>query len=276
MTRCASVQKKGSLQHCEAPALRSHTLCGRHARCKVPVLWRDIHAARGNSLHRFQAIARGWLLRRRLLLAGPGVLKRKELGNDEDLFTCEAKERHNPLEYFSFEENGKVWWFDFASLWQWSTKTHNPTNPYTKIPLSTDTRKRLRSVWSHRLRSNMKLPEESRIYPERLLNRWNVLSQIFSDYGFEDVHPQHFMGFGKAEYLSAFILMKPDIETVFPASDVFRATALRMCQRGRDRASVYFSDRYILESVSLLLIIVSLHKDPYSMIFTVLSALHRC
>lgn len=276
MVRCASVRKKGSLLQCEANALRGHRLCGRHARCRNPVLWSTVHAERGVPLERAQAVARGWLVRRQLALAGPGVLNRKGLANDEDVFTYETKDRQHPLDYFAFEEGGRIWWFGFTGLWQWCARTHAPTNPYTKTPLSTETRQRLWDAWAIRLRLRLPLPEESPVYGDRLLHRWNVLSQLFSSFGFEGVHPQTFVDFGKTEYVSMFILLKPDLEVVFPATDPFRTRAVLLCLRNTNVTNALASAHYNLQAVYTLLVLMSLHKHPYTMAFSILSALLRC
>ena len=276
MVRCASVRKKGSLLQCEANALRGHSLCGRHARSRIPVLWSTVHRDRGTSLERLQAVARGWLVRRRLALAGPGVLKRKGLANDEDLFTCETADRQHPFDYFAFEEGGKIWWFEFAGVWQWCSRSHAPVNPYTKTPLSTETRQRLWDNWAHRLRLRLPLPEESPLYPDRLRHRWNILCQMFSSFGFEGVHPQTFVDFGKAEYLSLFLLLKPDLEVVFPVSDPFRTRALLHCLRNTTIANALPSGQYNLQCVYTLLVLMTLHKHSYTMAFSILSALLRC
>jgi hypothetical protein len=113
--------------------------CGRHARTRAPVLRIDLH--RASPVVRLQAVIRGWLLRRRLTLAGPGVLRRKDLVNDEDLFTCESKDRQYPLDYFAFEESGKNYWFNAKDIWSWMTRSVTPLNPYTKTPIPNDARR---------------------------------------------------------------------------------------------------------------------------------------
>lgn len=276
MVRCAAVRKRGSLSQCEAAALRGHALCGRHARCKAPVLWADLHRSRGTTVENIQALARGWLVRRRLALAGPGVLSRKGLGNDEDLFTCEVKDKQHPLEYFAFEDNGKIWWFDFPTFWQWCSRTYVPINPYTNTPLSSEVRKRLRELWYTRLHLRIQLPTEAPTYIERLQQRWNILSQTFRDNGFEDVHPAHFLDLSKSDYLSMFVLLEPDIETVFPETDPFRRRAVLLCKRGKSSAVALQSNQYILQSAYTLMILLGLHKDPYTMAFSILSAIFRC
>lgn len=264
------MRRKKSSEQCESAALKGHTLCGRHARCRAPVLWQ---ATKGQTVEKIQALARGWILRRRLMLAGPGVLHRKILANDEDVFTCDDKERQHPLEYFAFEEAGKVWWFGFASFWQWCSRTHAPLNPYTKVPLSLETRQRLWENWGLRRRLRLPLPEESAVYTERLRNRWNILSQLFSGFGFESVHPENFMDMSRADYASMFILLKPDLEMVLPAGDPFRERAILLCARGGRTAH---APHYILHSVYALLMLMSIHRSPYSVAFSILSALLRC
>jgi len=276
MVRCASVRKKGSLSQCEAAALRGHTLCGRHARSRTPVLWSVVHSSTGRSVEKVQALARGWLLRHRLSLAGPGVLKRSGLTNDEDLFTCESKDRQDPLEYFAFEEAGKVWWFAFSPFWQWCVRSHAPANPYTKVPLSPETRQRLWDCWSLRLRRRHVLPDEPTTYTDRLHYRWNVLSQLFFGFGFEGVHPANFVDLTKADYVSMFILLRPDLEVVLPERDPFRDRALLLCKRNVNTATVLPQGQYILQSAYTLLILMSIQKSSYSMALSILYAMLRC
>lgn len=272
--RCASVRKKGALDQCPAKALWSHTLCGRHAKCKVPVLWVDAHRPRVAPLVRCQALIRGWLLRTRLRLAGPGVLRRTALANDEDLVTCTAKDRQFPLDYFAFEEAGKVWWFDFESLWQWVVRS--PINPYTRTPLTEDTRRRLWAVWAHRSRVSETLPPEPKTVDARLAGRWAVLCRVFADNGFVDVHPGQFQTFTKADFLSMFILLKRDLAVVLHSWDPARARAIRLCDRGIRTAYRICPALYRLQATYTLMLLLTLHKNPYTMVFSILSALYRC
>jgi len=271
--RCASVRKKGSMEQCPAKAVWGHTLCGRHAKCKVPVLWVETHLPRIVPLVRCQALVRGWLLRTRLRLAGPGVLRRTALANDEDLVTCTEKERQHPLDYFAFDEGGKVWWFDFESLWQWTIRS--PINPYTRTPLTQDTRMRLWAIWAHRSRALVEPPPEPKILEARLAARWTVLCRVFADHGFVDIYPGQFQGFTKADFLSMFILLKRDLDSVLPSWDPVKARALRFCDRGI-RTANRLSPLYRLQSTYTLLVLLTLHKNPYTMVFSILSALYRC
>lgn len=268
--KCVSIRKKGGTDQCNANAIIGHTLCGRHVRAKTPMLWCHVHRCRNVGIAKVQAYIRGWLLRRRLALSGPGVLCRKDLANDEELVTCEDKTRQHPFEYFAFEENGKVWWFNIHSLWKWSCQSHEPTNPYTKVPLSQNTRKRILDMWSYRQRHRLSLPEESTIYEERLRTRWNIVCQIFADNGFSDVHPMNFVKFGKRELYTMFFLLDRDLQAILPDSDPGKARALRLCRQSLQ------TNTYVLRSVYTLLLLMTIHKDPYSITFTILSALFRC
>jgi len=273
MERCSAIKKKGSQEPCIARALAGHTLCGRHARMKQPTLWADANRSRVIPLIKAQGLVRGFLLRKRLQLAGPGVLRRSNLANDEDLGTCVEKDRQHPMTYFAFEENGKVWWFDFDTIWKWASRSHQPVNPYTKVPLSIPTKRRLRSIWVYTIRHRQPVPEESSQYTERLQHRLNVLCQMFNENGFVDIHPGMFLQFTKSDYMTAFVLLGRDIETVYPETDPFRARALRLCRRV---PPPYENSLYILRSVVSLLLLMTLHRDGYIMTFSVLSALYRC
>lgn len=273
--QCASVRRKGGVDQCKANAIRGHTLCGRHARAKVPVLWVDAHRGRSRGITKVQAVIRGWLLRKRLALGGPGVLCRKDLANDEELVSCEDKTRQHPFTYFAFEEAGKIWWFDFDSVWRWGSQSHKPANPYTKVPLSTETRRRMRDLWAYRQRHRLPLADESTVFEQRLLSRWNLVCQVFADNGFVDVHPNQFIDLRSSEFYAMFVLLERDIQVVFSENDPGRARALRLCRRGiQTRHSQ--PKLYELWSVYTLLLLLTIHRDPYSMTFSILSALYRC
>jgi hypothetical protein len=274
--QCESVRKKGSNDQCPTTALVGHTLCGRHARMKAPVRWADVHRNKSPRIARVQSLIRGWLFRKRLALGGPGVLCRKNLANDEELVTCMEKERQHPLEYFAFEENGKVWWFDFSSLWRWVIQTHTPTNPYTKVPLSNETRRRLRDVWGYQIRHKLTVPPESSSYSQRLQQRWNVLCQLFADNGFIDVHPNNFLNLHRVELQSMLVLLERDIQVVLRETDSGRDRILRLCRAPLHSRNITEPTRYAMWVPYILMLILATPKDPYAMTFSVLSALYRC
>jgi hypothetical protein len=274
--QCESIRKKGATDQCPTLALMGHTLCGRHARMKAPVRWADVHRHKSHRIAKAQALIRGWLLRKRLALGGPGVLCRKNLANDEELVTCVEKDRQDPFEYFGFEENGKVWWFDFASLWRWIIQTHEPVNPYTKVPLSNEARRRLRALWAYNQRHKLPMPPESPHFSQRLQQRWNVLCQLFIDNGFVDVHPNNFLNLHKHELRSMLILLHRDVQVLLRNSDPGRGRILRLCTAPIYSQNITEPSRYVMWVPYILMLILAVPKDPYVMTFSVLSALYRC
>lgn len=276
MNRCMAVKRKGTTDPCQAKPLRGHTLCGRHARMRSPVMWTDANTVCVPPIVTLQSCVRGWLIRRRLSYAGAGVLSRKGLANDEDIITCSDKDSVHPMDYVSFEENGKLWWFEFASLWTWCMRNQEPSNPYTKVPLSADTRKRLRTIWGYKRRRREDVPAESQVFEERLRHKLNILTQHFADYGFLDIHPDSFMRFSKADYITLFVLLHRDIETVIPQTDPFRQRMALLCIHRTRVAAAVQNPIFVLQCVSTLLHMVTLYRDPYSLTFSILSAFYRC
>jgi hypothetical protein len=216
-------------------------------------------------------VVRGWLLRRRLSLAGPGVLCRAKGVNDEDLFTCESKTRQDPRTYFALEEAGKVYWFDAPSLWSWMMRSLTPVNPYTKTPLSNDTRRRLREWgWKARPVMDATTPEDI------LIRRWTMLIQIFRENGFTDTHPHQFDTFDTEDLRMMFLFLERDLQIVSPEKDIHRAKLLRLCRHGQRVVEGRRPGSYPLFSAYLLLRMLSLPKDPYVVVFSILSAFLRC
>lgn len=274
MKRCAAVKKKGSTQQCEAKAIFGHTLCGRHAKMKKPVLWAEYH--KKPAIVRFQALVRGWLVRHYLRLCGPGVLQRKNLVNDEDLATFEDKDKQYPMDYFSIEENGKVWWFDFDTICKWTMQNLHPTNPYSKTELSMNDRRRLREVWGYRQRHQMVLPKDSSIHEERIRCRWNLLCQTFEEFGFSDIHPRMFDNMAKINYYTMFQFINDDVRVSVSDKAHYKERIVRLCSNAIRSVRELDSRRYMGYSLLTLMLMISKPKDPYILVFTILSALHRC
>lgn len=275
MNRCAAVKRKGSIDPCRSNAIRGHTLCGRHARMRSPTLWVDANESHTSPVAKIQALVRGWLIRRRLSYAGFGVLSRKDLANDEDIITCSEKSRVHPMDFFSFEENGKFWWFEFGSLWTWCMRNQEPSNPYTKVPLNADARKRLRCIWGYKRRHRDVVPSESMDPDERLRHRANILVQHFEDYGFVGIHPSFLLRCSRADMVTMFLLLQRDIETVISDKDPFRSRVASLCA---NRTIAAYSPQpfvYLLNCFSSLLYIITLYRDPYVVTFSILSAFYR-
>jgi hypothetical protein len=276
MNRCVSVRRAGSTDQCLSRALVNHTLCGRHAKCKRAVLWSEIHTSRGTGLMRCQALVRGWLVRRHIARGGPGVLSRNALVNDEDPVTLDNKKEVHPFSYFGVEENGKVFWFTFDTIYRWCLRSPAPVNPFTKVPLSKDVRVRVRECWSYRQRRGLPLPPESTQFDDRVLGRWTILCQLFEDYGFGSMDPGSFLTFTKSQYRALFLLVRDDLSIVLSVANPSREPLLRYCSRGIHVASTLPVRQYILQSVYTLLIMLTRQRDSYPIAFVVLSALSRC
>jgi hypothetical protein len=269
MTRCAAVKKKGSTNQCTASALRGHSLCGTHMRAKTVQIWKDV-LANDVRVIKCQSIVRRWLILHRCALAGPGVLNRKGLANDDDLVTCVESNRQHPFEYFAFTENGKTWWFDFKTIWVWSMKSPEPSNPYTKVPLTTDTRKRLREMWSYYNRNFINLPRYPENAEERIRHRLNFLCQAFVDNGFVDVTPAQLIRLSKPSHVAMWRFIQDDVGRV---SGLPRTLCDYMLSPTLLRAN---SLSYVVNSLRVLMRFITHQKEPYITIFSVMSAIYRC
>lgn len=276
MERCAAVKKKGSIEQCKAKHVFGHTLCGRHARMKRPVLWIELHRKHKHSVVNIQSLIRGWLVRKYFRLCGRCVLSRGSLVNDEDLVTMEEKTKQSPFDFFSIEENGKVWWFDFSTIYIWALQSHAPVNPYSKRELSVDVKRRLHEIWGYRQRRRMEMPRESDVFEDRLRGRWNVLCQIFRDYGFVDVHPNMFANMSKVSYYTMFRMIEEDMRVSVSESCHYKQHIIDLCRVGYGLVHQLNPRRYALMSSLRLLLMLSKPKDSYILVFTILSALHRC
>lgn len=271
--KCASIRKRGSTDQCGAPPLRGHTLCGRHARMKSPTLWSDQYAHKKPGVVRIQACVRGWLVRTRMTLGGPGILRRKDVMNDEDLVTYDEKDKVHPMDYFAFIENDKIWWFRFDTIYKWCLQQAEPTNPYTKTPLQTETRKRIRRIWDYKRRHREQLPEESQNVEERRRGRWNIICQLFEDNGFGNINPMTFHRLKRQDFIAIFRMLHDDIETLMKDTDTNKSRLLHFCERG-----VFFANTnsHRISCPFVLMCILTRPQDSYVISFAVLSALYRC
>ena len=209
-------------------------------------------------------------------MGGPGVLKRGSLANDEDLETCEEKEREHPFTYFGFEEAGKIWWFHFPTLWRWCLRQAIPTNPYTKVPLTSATRGRLRSMMSYHRRHGLELPTESTVMEDRLTGRWNIICQLFADNGFGDLPPAAFVQMNKNEIITMYRMLRDDLYVAYSDKSLTRKVALHYCMRLLQTAWTATPQAFALQGSYALMLILLQPKNPYVLAFTTLSALYRC
>ena len=271
---CSSVKKKGSLDRCNAKALPGYMLCGRHSKCKHVTFWINPLLAHVNHIIHIQSVVRGWLIRKRLALAGPGVLSRKNLANLEDVDTCTEYNREHPFSYFSFLEQDKIYWFNFNTLWKWCMEKIEPKNPYTNVLLTQDTLKRLRAIWTYNYRHDRsRMPVESKILGERARGRWHIISQIFNGNGFGTVAIDHCMHFSKRDYITILRMVQHDLFLLNNTKDAIvcrQLLKLVLCDIHRPGLSI------MLLALNTIIVMLNVVKDQYSLSFMILSAMYRC
>jgi len=270
MAQCAAVKNKKSTDRCAHGPLLGHTLCGRHAKCKTVQLWADVNRNKILRFTKVQALYRGWCVRRVLAWAGPGVLRRETCVNDEDLVTCEPKDRQHPMSYFGFEEAGKVWWFDFGTAWEWTIRSVTPLNPYTNVPIPHADLARLRKLHLYRRRKRLPVPAPPKDLVENIDRRWTVVAQIFRSYGFEETHPSQFANLNHNNITTMFRFLMDDIE----AMPIPNRRLLALCSKGALGAHTS-NLSYLINSLNLLTIALT-DSQSYDFVFLLLSALYRC
>lgn len=218
------------------------------------------------------------MVRLRFQSAGPGVLCRKGLANQEDLETCEDVSRVHPLRYFAFEESGKIWWFDFQTIWKWTSRNLEPSNPYTKVPLTSDTRTRLRSMWRYKRLYEREIPAEPGNIPldDRIRFRLNVVCQLLSDHKFGAISPDVFLRLSRSQWSAMFKLVQDDLPTLLQSA-ALRTRELTDVYLGymRETAAEMSTPQYIQEASRMLFLMLMDPKNPYVVAFAVLSALYR-
>lgn len=190
MVLCASCKNKTSLEQCPSQAMKGLLFCGKHVKSKVKRLWSDVNNGNKNA-KLIQKIWRGYFIRQRLKLAGEGVLNRKDCHNTEELVTLDDKTKLHPLNYFSFREADKLWWFDVRSLYQILKRYSKPENPYTRQALTIETRRRLRDVCRIRKKLDLlnyhdvPLPDT---FADLVNEKWLTICQIIEENGFFDMN----------------------------------------------------------------------------------------
>ena len=202
---CSACKTTISNQRCPAKALNGLLFCGRHAKTRNVRLWAEVNNANEKAI-KIQKIWRGYLYRNWIKESGVGCLKRSLCHNDDEMVTMDHKSRVHPLDYFSFEEDGKVWWFDFRSIFSVVFKTLHPVNPYTRAPISLNDRIRIREIYHRRMTFNMPTYYTSPIRKDLYTFTWIFISQILEEHGFGSIHPNLMNSLEVSQYL-IFVVM---------------------------------------------------------------------
>lgn len=193
MVFCDACKNKSSLDRCQQKCLQGSKYCKTHSKVKEPRIWADI-----NNVHPkvilIQKIWKGFSIRSRILLAGPGCLNRSCCHNEEELVSYEPKNSVHPLDYFAFEENGKVWWFHIESIYQHYDTSKTMSNPYTREPLKLEDKRRLREAVVLRSFKNPMMKYFTTITDplQKILLNWTHICHIIEENGFFEINPLFF------------------------------------------------------------------------------------
>jgi hypothetical protein len=213
MVLCASCKNKTSTEQCPSQAMKGLLFCGKHAKTKTRRLWADVNNGNQKATT-IQKIWRGYFIRHRLTLAGEGVLKRLNCHNTEELVTMDEKEKIHPLDYFSFREAEKLWWFDVRSLYHILKRSAKPENPYTRQPLTIETRRRLRDVC--RIRKKLAIENyhdapKPELFDTLVNEKWLTICQIIEENGFFDMNHMMFCSLNRSQLFVFLNLVQMDI-----------------------------------------------------------------
>ena len=284
MQACASCKNKNSNERCKNNALHGIIFCGKHSRSKNPRIWSIINNVDKNVIL-ISKIWRGYIIRKLLRLAGPGVLKRQLCTNKEELNTLDPINSVDPFDYFGFEEKDKVYGFNMRSLFDNYYRNFIITNPYTRQPLTIETRRRLRELFGYRLRH--KLP---RFYDNNSLNNvtivlnnsWFQLCQIIEENGFIDtgVHPNLFLGLNKSQLYILINFILTDLRSAWLNEskniNSLKFKFLFLLQNTKNKFSTSNSvEEYSFYVSSGLLSVLYSCTDPYTVCFIIMAALYR-
>ena len=219
------------------------------------------------------------MIRNLIRESGPGCLKRSLCHNDEELVTLEEKHRQYPLDYFSFEENGKNWWFDIRTLTQLLEEKVEPLNPYTRNPLTIETRIRLRELCYKRkiLGFPLHYPDQKRICRYKYLDQiWLLISQILEENGFSNIHPELLSSMSIHQHILLLSLFLKDMKVL--ASEHLKPGSRRhkyVFWTRRILNNLYDSDNPDIDVAKLFFTIFRDTKNPFPYCFIFASSLYK-
>lgn len=278
MITCSSCKNKTSSDRCPNKAMKGLLFCGKHIRSTR--LWKDVNCLDDKAIL-IQKTWRGYTVRNWIKLCGLGALSRAVCHNEEELVTLDSKTSVHPLNYFSFEEDGKVYWFDIRSIAEHCIGHLKPTNPYTRSELSFDTRRRLRTLCVKRNR--LKIPnehdaEKKRLISDVILHGWTAVCQIVEENGFFDLNPMHFISLSRPRLFVLNNLIHQDMIALAAEHKVGsrRHVYVNWMKRlMREYARGIEDIRYLYLTSKVLVAILNDSKDQYSYCFILMSALAR-
>lgn len=207
-----SCKNKTSNERCKNLALKTFQYCGTHMRSKIIREWTSQNGSISVIIKKVQALWRGYFVRMRLKYGGKGVLNRKLCHNDEELVTLESKDKLNPLEYFSVEEDGKIWWFDQRTINELALQSVSIKNPYTRTEFKDEDYTRLRNlrIIKHRRKEPLIHTVSKEFDTVELRNiAWIQVVQVMHECGFKDIlNPESFISLERSELKHLFFYYK--------------------------------------------------------------------
>jgi hypothetical protein len=280
---CTSCKNKTSNERCTNKVIRGFLFCGKHVRNKNPRIWLSV-----NNLDKkvilIQKIWRGYSIREWIKLAGPGVLKRSLCHNEEELVTLDNVQSVSPLDYFAFEESKKIYWFDIRSINEHCMTTLTPSNPYTREPLSIETRQRLHKLCIKREIYNLKLifsDHMGKTADEIIENAWIKVCQIIEENGFFGVlTPMYFISLNEPQLLIFMMILRQDIVAWAMEHSMGGESRRYMYVRWIRRLISQYYQTHSLQKMlhltaTLLINILNDRQNNYPICFMVMSALYR-
>jgi len=281
MTLCAACKSLTSTDRCIYEAMNGIIFCKRHSKVKNPRIWASIN----NIIPKItliQKMWRGYHIRRLLRLAGPGALDRRKCSNKEELFTFDEPNTVSPFDYFGFEENGQLYWFDIRSIIQSLDSTDELTNPYTRQQIPSDVKKRLHQIHALRLRRRLQTlhtAEPIRSMDEILLNRFRHVSHILQANDFFGINPESFISIG-AINIGFYVI------SLFEGFNDWANEHANKPDSRRHKYLLYIHDlpikfqhctyrQYLYVMSSILLFILNDSPDTFQPCFIIMSGLHR-
>ncbi len=281
MSFCAACKNKTSTERCLRAPLKDTLFCKTHIKCKNNRIWAEVNCV-DSKVIRIQKVWRGYSVRMWLTLAGPGVLKRSICHNEEELITMEDKNSLSPLDYFAFEESGKIYWFDFKSINQNSFDKVSPQNPYTRNPLSIDTRQRLRKLAIIRQRRgilNLHNSTVSKTPDDITLITWTQLCQIIEENGFFEISPMYFMSMNRTQLYVFINLVLQNLVSWAAEHTNPKSPRKRYISKMKELNGHYFAgtSSLVLSHMTALLLVTILNHtpQPYDICFFIMSAMEN-
>jgi hypothetical protein len=280
MITCLCCKSKVSTLRCPNPALSGSLFCGLHVRVKNPRLWTVVHKV-NERLELIVKIWRGYLVRKRIQLAGPGVLNRSKCINNEDVGTLDEKQTVHPFDYFGFEEDSKLYWGDIRSMIAILGSNLIPVNPYTRNPFSIETRRRLREIYRYRIRSNLQVDlNEKKVDIDLVISdRWLHICQIIYEHEIGELNPNRLVSMSRNDLVQFMTNILEDTHAWALAHKTYASNRYKYYSLVRTGVTKYYEifdiQRYAYITSTILLFILYDCKNSYDFSFIILSSFYK-